>query len=58
MLNQFSSTELIFGKEAMEKLAFSRIAVFGRGAVGEAIKDLAAFNAPKIIDLNDKGNKQ
>ena len=33
MLNQFSRTELLFGKEAMEKLAGSRVAVFGsRGA--------------------------
>ena len=29
MLNQFSRTELLFGKEAMEKLANSRVAVFG-----------------------------
>ena len=28
MLNQFSRTELLFGKEAMEKLAGSRVAVF------------------------------
>lgn len=34
MLNQFSRTELIFGKEAMEKLASARIAVFGIGGVG------------------------
>ena len=27
MLNQFSRTELLFGKEAMEKLADSRVAV-------------------------------
>ena len=31
MLNQFSRTELLFGKEAMEKLAGSRVAVFGIG---------------------------
>ena len=29
MLNQFSRTELLFGKEAMERLAQSRVAVFG-----------------------------
>ena len=34
MLNQFSRTELLFGKEAMEKLAGSRVAVFGVGGVG------------------------
>ena len=32
MLNQFSRTELLFGREAMEKLASSRVAVFGIGA--------------------------
>ena len=31
MLNQFSRTELLFGKEAMEKLAGARVAVFGIG---------------------------
>ena len=35
MLNQFSRTELLFGKEAMEKLSNSRVAVFGIGGVGE-----------------------
>lgn len=34
MLNQFSRTELLLGKEAMEKLGHSRVAVFGVGGVG------------------------
>lgn len=34
MLNQFSRTELLFGKDAMERLFHSRIAVFGIGGVG------------------------
>ncbi|ADL50203.1 tRNA threonylcarbamoyladenosine dehydratase [Clostridium cellulovorans] len=34
MLNQFSRTELLFGKEAMEKLENSKVAVFGIGGVG------------------------
>ena len=34
MLNQFSRTELLYGKEAMEKLKNSRVAVFGIGGVG------------------------
>lgn len=29
MLNQFSRTELLLGKEAMERLENSRVAVFG-----------------------------
>ncbi|MCR4616019.1 MAG: tRNA threonylcarbamoyladenosine dehydratase [Clostridiales bacterium] len=34
MLNQFSRTELLLGKEAIEKLHSSRVAVFGIGGVG------------------------
>ena len=34
MLTQFSRTELLLGKEAMDKLANSRVAVFGIGGVG------------------------
>ena len=33
MLNQFSRTQLLFGKEAREKLSGSRVAVFGIGGV-------------------------
>ena len=34
MLTQFSRTELLIGKEAMDKLNASRVAVFGVGGVG------------------------
>ena len=34
MLNQFSRTELLLGKSAMEHLAECRVAVFGIGGVG------------------------
>ncbi len=34
MLNQFSRTELLLGKEAFDKLAGSRDCVFGIGGVG------------------------
>ena len=34
MLNDFSRTQLLLGPEAMEKLAQSRVAVFGIGGVG------------------------
>ena len=43
MLNQFSRTELLFGKEAMEKLANSRVAVFGIGGVGGYTALISAF---------------
>ena len=34
MLNQFSRTQLLLGKEAMDALSASRVAVFGIGGVG------------------------
>ena len=34
MLTQFSRTELLLGKDGMDKLAKSRVAVFGVGGVG------------------------
>ena len=34
MLNQFSRTELLLGKDNMERLANARVAVFGVGGVG------------------------
>lgn len=34
MLNQFSRTQLLYGKEAMEKLKNSCVAIFGLGGVG------------------------
>ena len=34
MLNQFSRTQLVYGRDAMEILADSRVAVFGIGGVG------------------------
>lgn len=37
MLNQFSRTELIIGKDAIEKLNKSKVAVFGIGGVGSYV---------------------
>lgn len=37
MLNQFSRTELVIGKEAVEKLNKARVAVFGLGGVGSFV---------------------
>ena len=33
-LNQFSRTQLVFGEEAIQRLAEARVAVFGIGGVG------------------------
>ena len=37
MLNQFSRTELLIGKEGIEKLQNSKVAVFGVGGVGSFV---------------------
>lgn len=56
MLNWLSRTQLLLGKEAIQKLAKSRVAVFGIGGVGGyAVEALArsGVGAIEIID-NDK----
>ena len=53
MLNQFSRTELLFGKEAMDKLAKSRVAVFGIGGVGGYTVEALVRSGVGAIDLID-----
>ena len=53
MLNQFSRTELLFGKEAMEKLASSRVAVFGIGGVGGYTVEALVCSGVGTVDLID-----
>lgn len=53
MLNQFSRTELIFGKEAMQRLENSRVAVFGIGGVGGYTVEALARSGVGAIDLID-----
>lgn len=53
MLNQFSRTELIFGKEAMEKLHNSRVAIFGIGGVGSYTAEALARSGVGTLDLID-----
>lgn len=53
MLDQFSRTELLFGKEAMEKLAKARVAVFGIGGVGSYTAEALARSGVGTIDLFD-----
>lgn len=53
MLNQYSRTELIFGKEAMEKLRASRVAVFGIGGVGGYTVEALARSGVGTLDLID-----
>lgn len=53
MLNQFSRTELLFGKEAMEVLEHSRVAVFGIGGVGGYTVEALVRSGVGAIDLID-----
>lgn len=49
----FSRTELIFGKEAMEKLSASRVAVFGIGGVGGYAAEALVRSGIGAIDIID-----
>ncbi len=53
MLNQFSRTELLFGKEAMEKLANARVAVFGVGGVGGFAVEALVRSGVGAFDIID-----
>ena len=53
MLNEFSRTQLIFGKESMQKLRNSRVAVFGVGGVGGYAVEALARSGVGTIDIID-----
>ncbi len=53
MLNQFSRTELLFGKEAMDYLFNARVAVFGIGGVGGYVCEALIRSGVKSFDLID-----
>ena len=53
MLTQFSRTELLFGKEAIDKLAGSKVAVFGIGGVGGYVCEALVRSGVGAFDLID-----
>lgn len=53
MFGQFSRTELLLGKSAMEKLASARVAVFGIGGVGGYVTEALARSGIGSFDLID-----
>lgn len=53
MLNQFSRTQLLLGDEAMNKLAASRVAVFGIGGVGGYVCEALIRSGVGAINLID-----
>lgn len=53
MLNQFSRTELLLGKEAMERLSKAHVAVFGIGGVGGYVVEALARSGIGAFDIVD-----
>ena len=53
MFNQFSRTELLLGKDGIERLASSRVAIFGIGGVGGYTVEALARSGVGTFDLID-----
>jgi tRNA A37 threonylcarbamoyladenosine dehydratase len=54
MLHQFSRTELLLGKPALDKLAASKVAVFGIGGVGSfTVEGLVRGGIGKLVLVDD-----
>ena len=53
MREEWTRTELLLGREAMEKLARSRVAVFGVGGVGGYVVEALARSGVGALDLID-----
>ena len=52
-MDQFSRTELLLGKQAMEKLKNARVAVFGLGGVGGYVAEALARSGVGQLELID-----
>ncbi|HYH02022.1 MAG TPA: ThiF family adenylyltransferase, partial [Bacillota bacterium] len=54
MLHQFSRTELLLGKAALDRLAASKVAVFGIGGVGSfTVEGLVRAGVGKLVLVDD-----
>ena len=53
MLNQFSRTQLLIGKDNMDRLKNARVAVFGIGGVGGYTVEALARSGVGTLDLID-----
>ena len=54
MLEQFSRTELLLGRDAIDKLSRAKVIVFGIGGVGGYAVEALARSGVGRIDLVDK----
>ena len=52
-MNQFSRTEILLGREAMDRLRRSRVAVFGLGGVGGYVVEALARSGVGALELVD-----
>lgn len=52
MLNQFSRTELLIGKEGTEKLQKAKVAIFGIGGVGSFVCEALARAGVRKFDFS------
>ncbi len=53
MLNQYSRAELVFGADALQIIADSRVAIFGVGGVGGSVVEALARSGIGTLDLID-----
>ena len=54
MLNQFSRTQLLLGKEGMDALAGAKVAIFGIGGVGGyVVEALARSGVGSFVIVDD-----
>ena len=53
MLNEFSRTELLIGKDAMQHLHNARVAVFGIGGVGGYVRQALPLEGVGALDTID-----
>ena len=53
MLNQFSRTQLLLGKESIKRLQNARVAVFGIGGVGGYVCEALVRSGVGAFDLID-----
>ena len=57
MENQFSRTRILLGSDAMQKLADSKVAIFGIGGVGGHTAEALARSGVGRIDIIDNLQK-